>query len=78
MRTTALDRGKQHLTDGRLILTSVNGDTITAQCRGSGEMHSLGHDLERGWWCTCPVTTDRCSHLHALRLVTIRHQNGPR
>jgi hypothetical protein len=75
VRSNALDRAKTSLTEGRLIVTLVDGDTITANVRGSGEVHQCGHDPDRaGWWCSCEVRTDKCSHLHALRLVTCRRR----
>jgi hypothetical protein len=82
MRTTAYDRGSQHLIEGRLILIHCNGDSIRATCRGSGELHDVGHDPERGWYCTCQArshsTRTTCSHLHALQRVCIRNREGDR
>ena len=61
----------RYLSEGRIV-TGVDGDQVTATCRGDGEVYQLGHEARRGWWCSCPVRSDRCAHLIALRSVTIR------
>lgn len=70
-RETARAKASRYLSEGRLVVTSVSGDTVTAWCRGSGEIYRLGHDLARGWYCSCAARRD-CSHLTALQLVTVR------
>ena len=65
-------KAARYLAEGRLIITRVDGDHITATCRGSGAVHSCGHDPDRGdWWCDCPARRT-CAHLVALQRVTIR------
>jgi hypothetical protein len=64
-------KASRYLAEGRLTVTSVNGDRVTAWCRGDGEVYELGHDLARGWYCGCPARRD-CAHLAALRLVTTK------
>jgi len=71
-RETVAAKAARYLAEGRLIITAVDGDHVAACCRGDGEVHRLGHDPGRGWWCSCPVRTDRCAHLIALRSVTVR------
>lgn len=63
-------KARRYLAESRLTVLSVNGDTVTATCRGAGTVRQLGHDPARGWWCTCPART-ACSHLAALQLVTV-------
>jgi len=71
MREAAYDKGRRYLTEGRLLLRAVSEHHIAAVCRGdSGEIHTLAVD-HRGWSCSCLAVRD-CSHLVALRLVTIR------
>jgi hypothetical protein len=72
-RETAETRGRRYLVEARLTITRLEGDDVRATCRGSGEVHDLGHDLARGWWCSCPARTT-CSHLHALQCVTVRRE----
>jgi uncharacterized Zn finger protein len=72
-REGAQAKGRRYATEGRLTVTAVAGDRVLAECRGSGEVHTLGHHPEVGWFCSCLVgRTTTCSHLVALQLVTIR------
>jgi hypothetical protein len=71
-RETVEAKAHRYLAEGRLVVTKVDADLVTAYCRGQGELYQLGHDPGRGWWCNCPVRTDRCAHLIALQTVTIR------
>lgn len=71
MRETVEAKSRRYLSEGRLIVTAVNGNHVTAVCRGQGEVYRLGHDDDRGWWCDCPARND-CCHLLALMSVTIR------
>ena len=71
-RETTAGKACRYLTEGRLIVIGVDGDRVTATCRGDGKVYQLGHAPGHGWHCTCPVRTDRCAHLTALRLVTVR------
>ena len=75
-RGSAETKGRLLLTEARLVVSCVDGDLITASCRGdSGEVYTLGHDPQRGrWYCTCQEMKGRCSHLVALQLVTIRQR----
>lgn len=67
-----IDKARRLLIDGRLIVETVQGRLIVASCRGdSGQVYSLGHDPSRNEWrCTC-AARGVCSHLKALRLVTV-------
>lgn len=67
-------KGRRYLVEGRLVVTSITADTVTARCRGNGTSYHLGHD-PRGWWCSCPARS-RCCHLAALELVTDVHHGG--
>lgn len=74
MRENAEAKARRYLTEARLLITQLDGDTVTATCRGSGEIYQLGHDPETGWHCDCPAHSDGCSHLQALQLVTVRRR----
>jgi uncharacterized Zn finger protein len=67
---SAESKGRRYLTEGRLLVRSVQPGGIRAICRGSGEYHRVGYE-RGGWFCTCPAL-GRCSHLVALQLVTVR------
>ena len=71
-RETAAAKARRYLGEGRLTITEVHGDHVAALCRGDGQVYQLGHDPDRGWWCSCLGRTDQCCHLAALRLVTVR------
>ena len=62
----------RYLTEGRLVVTYLVGDAVTAVCMGGSGAWDLGHTPGRGWFCSCPVRTDDCCHLRALWLVSIR------
>lgn len=72
-------KAARYLREGRLTVCGVGTDGITATCRGSvvdptagqAVRYRLGWNGHDGWWCDCPSTTDRCTHLTALRLVTV-------
>lgn len=67
-------KATRYLAEGRLVVTRVLGDEVSAVCTGETGAYDLGHDPGHGWWCSCPVRTDRCCHLAALWLVTIRRR----
>lgn len=64
----ARDKARTYLADGRLVVTSVRPNHVTATCRGDGAIYHLTYD--GAWSCTCPARTDQCAHLVALRLIT--------
>lgn len=68
-------KAARYLTEGRLVVTRVLGDQVNAVCMGDSGAYDLGHSPCRGWWCSCPARGDRCSHLTALWLVTIRRRS---
>ena len=70
-RETAGAKARRYLAEGRLGVTHVDNDLVTAYCRGQGEVYQLGHHPDRGWWCSCPARRD-CAHLLALMSVTVR------
>lgn len=72
MRESVHAKARRYITEGRLLITEVGQDRISALCRGDGAIYDLGY---RGteWHCNCPAMTRRCSHLTALRLVTVAH-----
>jgi len=74
VRESVEDKARRYLCEARLTVTAVDGDTVTAVCRGSGEIYECGHDPARGWHCSCPAR--RCAHLLALQSVTIRRRSA--
>jgi hypothetical protein len=72
MRENAAAKARRYLTEGRLLVLEVGLDQITAFCRGDGAFYRLGY-AGGDWRCDCPARTRRCSHLRALRLVTVAY-----
>lgn len=65
-------KGRRYLTEGRVTVTHLDGDIVTAEARGGDAMYSLGFDtVRRNWYCTC-LARGRCAHLVALQLVVLR------
>ena len=48
-RESAAAKSARYLAEGRLTITLVSGDHVTAVCKGSGESYQLGHEPGRGW-----------------------------
>ena len=76
-RETVEAKARRYLGEGRLVVTQVLGDHVSAVCQGDTGAYDLGYSPGRGWWCYCPVRDDRCSHLATLMLVTIRRRGAP-
>ena len=70
MRENAVMKARRYVSEGRLIVRQLDedGGTALADCRGDGQVYSLGFD-DRGWWCSC-AARGHCSHLLALGLVS--------
>jgi len=71
VRETPQAKAHRLLVTGALTVTSVNGDTIRATCRGDSATYELGHHPRATppWWCGCPARVT-CAHLLALQAVT--------
>lgn len=67
-RESADAKARRYLTEGRVIITRISERVVHAKVRGDGRVYDV---TWVGYWsCSCPVTTDRCAHLRAVRLVT--------
>jgi uncharacterized Zn finger protein len=67
-RESAEAKGRRYLVEGRLRIHTVDGASVIASCRGSGEVHWQRSGPTTGWHCSCPAR-GRCAHLIALGLV---------
>jgi hypothetical protein len=75
LRENADAKGRRLLSEGRVQVTRVDQFSIRALCRGDdGAVYDLGFDGD--WYCSCPARSPRCSHLVALKLVTIAIEVG--
>jgi hypothetical protein len=68
VRENALNKGRRYVSEGRLVVRSVDAENARAECRGDGAIYELGFADGR-WSCDCPAL-GRCSHQYALGLVT--------
>jgi hypothetical protein len=69
-RDNAASKARRYLAEGRVIVTHARPRTaVRAVVRGDGVLWRCGWD-GGSWWCECPVRSDQCAHLRALRLVT--------
>jgi uncharacterized Zn finger protein len=65
-------KAARYAAEGRLTVTRLDGDELTATCLGgNGAVYDLGHNPRLGWWCSCPAWSE-CCHLVALQLVAVR------
>ena len=71
MRENASAKARRLLTEGRVIVTRVDGRHVDAIVRGdSGAVYSVRH-LPGHWSCSCTAAPyARCSHLRAVQLIT--------
>ena len=63
-------KAARYLTAGRVLVIRVDGDLVDARVRGDSGTYIVRRD-PGGWWCSCPVRRPECSHITAVRLVTV-------
>jgi len=69
-RSTAAEKARRLLSEGRVIITEARGRCVRAEVRGdSGETYEVAHELDGRWLCAC-VARGICSHVQAVQLVT--------
>ena len=71
------EKAARILASGRLKVISAGGDRITATCFGdtADSVYEVGQD-PGGWHCACPARRE-CSHIRALKLVTVFNLQRP-
>jgi uncharacterized Zn finger protein len=75
-RESAAVKARRYLCEGRVILTRVTPSLVVAHVRGDGTVHRCSY-LAGVWSCSCPVRTDQCAHLLAVRLVVAVDLTNP-
>jgi uncharacterized Zn finger protein len=60
------DKARRYLVEGRLRVTHVTNNRVSATCRGRAS-YALGRTNDH-WWCECPARV-RCAHIVALQHV---------
>lgn len=71
-RENAHDKARRLVSEGRVVVTLVQGHHVTATVRGDTEFHAVFHRSGR-WSCSCPASgsgSRPCSHIQATQLVT--------
>lgn len=69
-RAPARNKAGRYLLEGRVVIDHAAPGYISATVRGDGALHQVTH-RDQTWTCTSPAPTGaRCSHLHAVALVT--------
>lgn len=78
-RRSAEMKGRMLVLEGRveLLRVDVDGGWIHARVRGDNGHYDAGYDPRQGRWrCSCEEMRGNCSHLHAVKLVTVRPTRG--
>lgn len=63
-----VDLARDYIEDAAIRVLFRDGPVLVASCSGRTRMYVLGHDLERGWWCSC-LRDGVCPHLLALQWI---------
>ena len=73
-REDAMTKGRRLLGEGRLYVVRVQREPfeVVAYCRGDHGLVYQCKFLGGQWGCECEARSEDCSHLRALRLVTVR------
>lgn len=74
-RETARTKADRLLLEGRVVILEAGRYGVAARVRGEGVIHTCRYSFGV-WSCTCPVRTDQCSHLIAVRRVVAVDLDG--
>jgi hypothetical protein len=69
-REDATSKARRYVSEARLTIVAVDGDSIDATCKGDGRLYQVTHRRGQGWHCDCDAR-GRCSHQLAAGLVTV-------
>lgn len=68
-RETVEAKAGRLLVSGRVWIERVEADLVAARVMGDTGAHDVVWSAEDGWWCSCPASVQRCSHVLAVELV---------
>lgn len=71
MPVTAADKAARLLTEGRVLIVRVRLDLAIAIVQGDSNTYDVRYD-PGGWSCSCAAMRPDCSHIDAVRAVTVR------
>jgi len=65
-------KGGRYLVEARVRVLHCDEDNgvIEAEVRGDSRLYSTGRDAE-GWYCSCAARVQDCSHVRALRPISV-------
>lgn len=76
-RENAASKAKRLLQEGRVMVRAANGSSVDALVRGdSASLRHVCYEFGN-WSCDCAYRGD-CSHIRAVRLVTLTDQQEDR
>jgi hypothetical protein len=72
VRETVDAKARRYLVEARVRVLHCNEDAglLEAEVRDDRRLYSIQR-VGEGWYCSCAARTQDCSHVRALRLVTI-------
>ena len=68
-RESVSTKARRLLCEGRVAVRRAATDTFEADVHGDTATYRVRWRRGGGWWCSCPSSTARCSHAHAVALV---------
>ncbi len=74
-RQTVTDKASRLLADGAVHVHSADENHVSARVRGDSGIHDVNWQ-HGAWSCTCPACGPRCSHIAAVRQVTMSTGRG--
>jgi uncharacterized Zn finger protein len=74
---TAAEKAQTLLAQGRVQVKFCTDTLIQAAVRGDSSIYDVRWQRTQGWSCTCACFGLKCSHLAAVRLVTMRSPRAP-
>jgi hypothetical protein len=77
-RESLQEKALRLISDGRLVVTLVDGERVEARVCGTDREHIVTYE-RGGWRCSCEAArfNQRCSHLAAAQLVCRRPERRP-
>lgn len=65
------------LLNGHVQVLWATDEAISARVRGDSSIYDIRWHRHSGWTCSCACLGPRCSHIAAVRRVTMRNVKAP-
>ena len=72
MIETVEAKARRLLADGRCQVRWATDEIVVAAVLGATALYEVRWSRLAGWSCSCPEFRGRCSHIEAVRVVTMR------